>query len=207
MKSSAQTIGLLAVATGMNPKRMECLINGTRARGHLRVGLVGHAGQVLEGSVARTEVARGRSLPVFKSFYREDPARSTVYENALYKMQGGSRRSRSRSRHMPARGSGEGVGAADRAQGQATRRAGGERDREAPVGVEQGAGSNLRRPQPGAAEKRQKVDGLRAHKNVLAKAAMTAPTGREADDRTTLPASKALLGRLQPPRICAIQRE
>jgi hypothetical protein len=71
---------------GLSPKRLQYLINGY-------FGTVGGYALQLSDMVVRQAqdkparpTLRADDLPVVKSFYRVDPARSTVYESDFYKM-------------------------------------------------------------------------------------------------------------------------
>lgn len=72
-------------AIGLSPKKLEYLIGGYLGT----MGLYGLA--AADWAVRKAEgkvdpAGRLDDLPVVKSFYREDPARSTVFESDLYKM-------------------------------------------------------------------------------------------------------------------------
>lgn len=73
-------------AIGLSPKRLEYLVNGYFGTiGSYALGLSDMAIRAASGEPAGPSW-RADDLPVVKSFYRVDPARSTVYESDLFNM-------------------------------------------------------------------------------------------------------------------------
>lgn len=86
MKSAADMMGPVADATGMSPKRMEYLVSGYLGTvGVYALGASDMLAKYLKDVPPGPEW-RPDDFPIVKSFYKVDPARSTVYENDLYKM-------------------------------------------------------------------------------------------------------------------------
>jgi len=86
MKSAADAMGPVADATGMSPKRMEYLVSGYLGTvGVYALGASDMLAKYLKDVPPGPEW-RPDDFPIVKSFYKVDPARSTVYENDLYKM-------------------------------------------------------------------------------------------------------------------------
>lgn len=86
MRVLAQGAAPVADATGMSPKRMEYLVGGYLGTvGTYVLGVSDMVVRELEGKPPGPAL-RADDLPVVKSFYRVDPARSTVFESDLYKL-------------------------------------------------------------------------------------------------------------------------
>lgn len=86
MRVLALAASPVADATGMSPKRLEYLVGGYLGTvGTYALGFSDMVVRELEGKPPGPTL-RADDLPVVKSFYRVDPARSTVYESDLYKL-------------------------------------------------------------------------------------------------------------------------
>lgn len=86
MRVLARAGAPLADAIGLSPKRLEYLVNGYFGTvGMYALGLSDMLVHELEGKPPGPTL-RADDLPLVKSFYRVDPARSTMFESDLYNM-------------------------------------------------------------------------------------------------------------------------
>lgn len=179
MRVLAQAASPVADATGMSPKRLEYLVGGYL--GSVGIYTLGFADMVvrnLEGKPPGPEL-RADDLPVVKSFYRVDPARSTMFESDLYKLREEAQQvAKTLKAHAKA--------------GDLERVAEIKRDKLDVLSVEPvvtAAGKGLSQmtkardaivadPKLTPAQKREKIDALQVERNALAKKVMTAPAVR-----------------------------
>lgn len=83
---ASQAMAPVSDTMGLSPKALQHMVNGYLGTvGTYALGLSDMLVRKLEGQATRPEL-RLDDLPVLKSFYREDPARATIYESELYKM-------------------------------------------------------------------------------------------------------------------------
>lgn len=86
VKQAVKAIRPIADKTGLSPERLEYLIDGYfGTAGIYALGLSDMVARKLDGAPAQPAL-RLDQLPIVKSFYREDPAQSTVYESDLYQL-------------------------------------------------------------------------------------------------------------------------
>lgn len=179
MRVLAQGAAPVADATGMSPKRLEYLVNGYLGTvGSYTLGMADMVVRHLEGKPPGPEL-RADDLPIVKSFYRVDPARSTVYESDLYKLREEAQQIAKTLKAHAAAG--------DRARVEEIKRDDGKKLAVEPVVTAAGkALSSMTKardaivadPKLTPAEKREKIDALQVERNALAKKVMTAPPVR-----------------------------
>jgi hypothetical protein len=81
-----QSVGAASPAFGLSPKRLEYLVNGYfGAAGMYSLALADVLVRAADGA-APGPAARWDDIPIVRSFYREDPARATVFESDIYTM-------------------------------------------------------------------------------------------------------------------------
>jgi hypothetical protein len=86
MRILADTAAPVTDAAGLSPKKLEFLVNGYfGTAGMYALALSDAAVRSIEGGPVRPQM-RVDDLPVVRAFYREDPARSTVFASDVYKM-------------------------------------------------------------------------------------------------------------------------
>ena len=87
MKALTAAAPGLSDASGLSPKRLEFLVGGYFGTvGLYALGLSDIAVRALDSDAAPRPARRLDDYPVIKAFYREDPARSTVFESDFYKV-------------------------------------------------------------------------------------------------------------------------
>lgn len=179
MRVLAQAASPVADATGMSPKRMEYLVGGYLGTvGTYALGFSDMVVRELEGKPPGPTL-RADDLPVVKSFYRVDPARSTVFESDLYKLREEAQQVAKTLRAHAKAG--------DLARVAELKRGKMDLLRVEPVvtsaaqalsSMTKARDAIVADPKLTPAEKRAKIDALQVQRNELAKKVMTAPPVR-----------------------------